>query len=123
MLRAAVVLAALLLAAPMAAEQLPELNPDPYLTVDAYADDGPFVSWPAQAVGMTTMVVVGGTFATLCMPFDLMRGLQKGNYGGLAQACGSGTGGPAGNGAYLVGGAPFWAMKKTFWDAPRALFG
>ncbi|MDX2169101.1 MAG: hypothetical protein SF182_18680 [Deltaproteobacteria bacterium] len=122
MSRCLAVLAVLLLAAAARAEQLPELNDSPYLSVDTYAADGPFVSWPAQAVGMTSMVIVGGSVATLCMPFDLMRGLQKGNYGGLAQYCGAGAGRPAGNGAYLLVGAPFWAMKKTFWDAPKALF-
>jgi hypothetical protein len=122
MFRAALALLVLLFAARSHAEQLPELNENPYLTADAYSGDGPFVSWPAQAFGMTTMVVVGGSVATLCMPFDLMRGLQKGNYGGLAQSCGAGAGGPVGNGAYYLAGAPFWAMKKTFWDAPRALF-
>lgn len=106
------------LALPAAAERLPELNDEPYVTATAYADDGPFVSWPALGVGMTAMIVAGGTVATLCMPFDLARGLQKGNYGGLAQSCGA-AGRPVGNGAYLLGGAPFWAMKKTFWDLPR----
>jgi len=122
MLRTLSLLAALLLAAPAGGEELPVLNAQPYLTATLYDPDGPFVVWPATAVGMVAMIAAGGTAAALCMPFDLVRGLQKGNYGGLAQTCGS-LGLPVGNGAYAVGGAPFWAVKKTFWDGPRELFG
>jgi len=138
MLRAVLALAALLLAVPADADDAspapaapaaggqttPELDPDPWLPIDSYMADGPFVSWPARAVGMTTLIVIGGGAAAFCTPIDMVRGLAlRRGYGEVAEACGSRIGDAAATGAYLAAGAPFWAVKKTFWDGPRKLLG
>jgi hypothetical protein len=138
MLRVAVGLAALLVAAPMRAEpptlgDTPpaqsaadaSLNPHPWLPTHEYDPDGPFVTIPAKTFGMTAMILVGGAAATVCMPLDLVRGMwRRTGYGSNAEACGASFGDAAAKGSYIAGGAPFWAAKHLVWDGPRyLLFG
>ena len=125
MLGRVLALSALLLAAPVYADpppQEPTNGPGPWLPIRTYSPDGPFVSIPAQTVGMTTLIIVGGAAATLCMPVDLVRGIiRRAGYGSIAEACGSRVGGAAATGTYLAAGAPFWATKQLLWDGPRRL--
>jgi hypothetical protein len=95
-----------------------------FITLDTYAADGPFVEWPAQAVGMTTLVLVGSTATFTCLPYDLLAGgVGRASFGSFAAFCATAVGGPVANGAYAVAGAPFWLVKQVAWDAPRRLFG
>jgi hypothetical protein len=92
------------------------------IELPTYAGEGPFVTVPANVVGMPALVVFGGAAAIACTPFDLLRGLSIGSgYGHVAARCGSTVGDVAGGAAYIVGGAPFWVTKQVFWSAPHAL--
>lgn len=92
------------------------------IELPTFAGEGPFVTVPANVLGMPTLVLVGGTATLACTPFDLLRGLSVGGgYGSVAAACASRVGGVAGSAAYILGGAPFWVTKQVFWNAPRAL--
>lgn len=93
------------------------------IELPTYAGEGPFVTVPANVLGMPTLVIVGGAATAVCTPFDLLRGLSVGGgYGSVAAACASTVGGFAGSAAYIVGGAPFWVTKQVFWNGPKALF-
>ncbi len=95
-----------------------------FVTLATYASDGPFVEWPAQAVGMTTLVLVGSAATFACLPYDLVAGsVGRANFGSFAGFCATAVGGAAANGAYAVTGAPFWLVKQVAWDGPRRLFG
>jgi hypothetical protein len=120
MLRVAI-LFALALVGPARAEQpgdWPRM-----IELPTFVDEGPFVTVPANVVGLPTLILVGGTATIACTPFDLLRGLSVGGgYGTVATACAETVGRPVGNAAYILGGAPFWFVKQVFWNAPRALF-
>ena len=122
MLRTALLLAALLAPLPTRAEQpgdWPRL-----IELPTYVGEGPFVTVPANVVGMPVLVVAGGAATMACTPFDLLRGLSVGGgYGSVAIACAESVGRPIGNAAYIIGGAPFWVIKQVFWNGPRALIG
>jgi hypothetical protein len=108
--------------APAAAK---EAQPEPsrWLEIQSYESSGPFVSVPAKIFGMTTLVLVGGAAAVVCMPFDLVHGLiHLEGYGEIAEDCASEIGQTAASGTYLATGAPFWLVKRLAWDAPRELF-
>lgn len=93
-----------------------------YLTRHDYADDGAFVHWPATAVGMLAFIVTGSAATAVCTPFDLLRGLTVPHtWGTVAASCGTLAGETAGNGTYILTGAPFWAIKQLTWDGPRRL--
>lgn len=122
--RLAAALTCLLAAASAAAETTPPPRPSRWLEIHTYDPEGPFVALPAQTFGMTTLIVVGGGAAMLCMPFDFAHTfIHRGDYGAIAESCGSNVGQVAASGTYLAGGAPFFVLKKMFWDAPRMLFG
>ena len=94
------------------------------IELPTYVGEGPFVTVPANVVGMPAMILFGGAAPVVCTPFDLLRGLSVGGgYGNVAAACGSRVGGVAGSAAYILGGAPFWVTKQVFWNGPRALIG
>jgi len=98
------------------------LNPHPWLPTHEYDADGPFVTIPAKAFGMTAMILVGGAAATVCMPIDLVRGMwRRTGYGTSSEACGASFGDAAAKGSYIAGGAPFWIAKHLVWDGPRRL--
>jgi hypothetical protein len=92
------------------------------IELPTYAGEGPFVTVPANVLGMPMLVIAGGAATLACTPFDMLRGLSiGGGYGTVAAACASAVGGVAGGAAYIVGGAPFWVTKQVFWNGPRAL--
>jgi len=92
------------------------------IELPTFAGEGPFVTVPANVVGMPAMILFGGAATAVCTPFDLMRGISiGGGYGDVAAACGSRAGTFAGSAFYILGGAPFWITKQVFWNAPKAL--
>lgn len=92
------------------------------IELPTFAGEGPFVTVPANVVGMPMMILFGGTATMICTPFDLLRGLSVGGgYGSVAAACGSRAGDLAGGAAYILGGAPFWVAKQVLWNGPKAL--
>ncbi|HSQ00010.1 MAG TPA: hypothetical protein VL049_22525 [Candidatus Dormibacteraeota bacterium] len=92
------------------------------IELPTYVGEGPFVTVPANVVGMPTMILFGGAATVVCAPFDLLRGLSVGGgYGSVAAACASRVGGVTGSAAYILGGAPFWVTKQVAWNGPRAL--
>lgn len=122
--RAAAALACLTLFVPpgVAADAVPASHSSPWLRIRTYDSDGVFVSGPARTAGMTTLILVGGALAVACTPADLVYGLaQREGYGTVSAACASQAGQAAAGPFYLAVGAPFWLLKATFWDAPRAL--
>lgn len=118
---AAFVVALVVWAAPVhAADQPGDWHRD--IELPTFVGEGPFVTVPANVVGMPTMILFGGAATLVCTPFDLLRGLSVGGgYGTVAAACGSRAGTFTGSAAYILGGAPFWVTKQVFWNAPRAL--
>ncbi|MGH7789485.1 MAG: hypothetical protein ACRERC_21615 [Candidatus Binatia bacterium] len=91
--------------------------------LDAYDPAGPFVSWPAKALGLGALIVSGGAATIVCTPVDLVVGVvRRGGYGTLAERCASGVGGAVAQSVYLVAGAPFYVGKTVFWDWPRRAF-
>ena len=110
----------LLLATPAAAQE--EGRHPRYLTRHDYADDGAFVHWPATAVGMVAFIAFGSAATAACAPFDLLRALTVPHtWGEVAENCGTLAGETAGNGTYILVGAPFWAVRQVTWDGPRRL--
>ena len=94
------------------------------IEVPTYVGEGPFVTVPANIVGMPTMIIFGGAATVVCTPFDLMRGLSVGGgYGTVAAACARPVADITGSAAYILGGAPFWITKQVFWNGPKALLG
>ena len=92
------------------------------IELPTFAGEGPFVTVPANVLGMPTLVIVGGAATLVCTPFDMLRGLSLGGgYGSVAAGCASSVGGFAGSAAYILGGAPFWVTKQVFWNGPKAL--
>ena len=118
---AALVVAVVALAAPVYAGEPGDWART--IELPTYVGEGPFVTVPANVVGMPTMILFGGAATVVCTPFDLLRGLSVGGgYGSVAAACASRVGGVTGSAAYILGGAPFWVTKQVFWNGPRALF-
>ena len=92
------------------------------IELPTFAGEGPFVTVPANVLGMPTLVIVGGAATLVCTPFDMLRSLSVGGgYGSVAAGCASSVGGFAGSAAYILGGAPFWVTKQVFWNGPKAL--
>ncbi|MBX3027266.1 hypothetical protein KF840_20405 [bacterium] len=119
---AALVAAVVVWAAPVHADQPGDWARR--IELPTFAGEGPFVTVPANVVGMPTMILFGGAATAVCTPFDLLRGLSVGaGYGTVAAACAGRAGELAGSAAYIIGGAPFWVAKQVFWNAPRALIG
>ena len=118
---AALVAAVVALAAPVYADQPGIWARD--IDLPTYVGEGPFVTVPANIVGMPTMIVFGAAATALCTPFDLLRGLSLGGgYGTVASACGAPVAEVAGSAGYIIGGAPFWFAKQVMWNGPRALW-
>ncbi len=90
-----------------------------------WTGQGPFVNVPAAlAAGPSTLVGTG--FALALMPADLIasamgKGQQDEAIPRFAKMgiCG---GVYFGKGIAYVVGAPFWGLKKAFWDGPKWLF-
>jgi hypothetical protein len=118
-------LASLLLAvAPARADDPAPAEPSRFLEIHAYEPDGPFVTVPARTFGMITLILAGGSAAILCTPIDLVRGVvRREGFGEITEACGSQVGQSAASVAYITAGAPFWLLKRGFWDGPRTLLG
>lgn len=109
------------LAAPVYAEQPGTWARD--IELPTYVGEGPFVTVPANIVGMPTMILFGGVATAICTPFDLLRGLSVGGgYGSVAAACAAPVADITGSAAYIIGGAPFWLTKQVMWNGPRALW-
>jgi hypothetical protein len=118
---AAFVAAVVVWAAPVHAEQPGTWRRN--IELPTFRGQGPFVTVPANLVGMPAMILFGGAATAVCVPFDLLRGLSVGGgYGSVAAACGSRAGEFTGSAAYIIGGAPFWVTKQVFWNGPRALY-
>ena len=89
-----------------------------------YQDEGYFVSWPAVVAGAAVALPVAAGGALLCAPIDLIQSIGDPSHEyTLTTLC---AGVPAlvvGIPVALVVGAPFYGIKKVFWDFPRYLMG
>lgn len=83
---------------------------------DGYEGQGAFVEIPAT-MGNTVGFVAASFGLVLAAPFDLVGAHNVG--GGVAYYSYLLTCKPAG----ALMGAPFYCVKKVFWDGPRALLG
>jgi hypothetical protein len=90
-----------------------------------YDGEGAVVETSAESLGMLSMVVVGAPAAAVCVPGDLVYSAVRWEwkFGVLSDRCAEYVGGAAGWTGYVIGGAPFFLLKKVLWDAPRALLG
>jgi hypothetical protein len=91
-----------------------------------YDGEGPFVAAPAEASGMMTMVFSVWPVGVACFPADVAYSTARWNwesFGGLWERCTMQGALAAGWGAYMVSGAPFFVLKKVFWDVPAWMLG
>lgn len=90
-----------------------------------YEGEGICIEGSAEAAGVMTAVFVGGLAAWVCLPGDLVHSAirRQSALGVLSHGCAIYVGVADGWAAYIIAGAPFFAVKKVFWDAPRRLLG
>jgi len=88
-----------------------------------YDVEGPFVSGPASSSGMILGVLAAPLGGIVCSPVDLVRGAtsQTHEVSTLMELCAEMAFRGGYYGVYYVVGAPFYLVKKLFWDAPKTL--
>jgi hypothetical protein len=86
-----------------------------------YAGQGPFVVAPAKFV--SSIPAQAGFLAgeLVCLPVSIAQGDEVAPDKQASLVCGRGLGVALGWPVYAAVGLPFFVLKETFWDFPRAV--